>query len=167
VPRQPDAITTAAHWLLTWAEPDHTWPPHISGTNLDTGPGPHTANAPGRRTAWCYGTPGIATALTHAAHALNDRHILNIATAALHHIATHPDQWDTEGPTLCHGTAGILQAAKHHNPQLAHHVAIPQPHSAAPGLLNGTAGTALALADHGGLLAHPRTTTWDAVLLLS
>lgn len=169
VPGQHDAVSTAAHWLLTWAQPGPSWPPYISGTDLDTGPGPTTGDAPGRRTAWCYGTPGIAAALTHAGRALDDPVMLNTATTAMNHIAPHPDCWDTEGTALCHGSAGILQASTWYGPHLnqtaAH--ATRAAASAAPGFLNGTAGAALALAGSAALLNHPPTDGWDSILLLS
>ncbi|RBM19124.1 lanthionine synthetase [Streptomyces sp. PT12] len=169
VPGQHDAIAKAAHWLLTWAGPGPTWPPHISGTDLDTGPTPTPSITPGRRTAWCYGTPGIATALNHAGQVLNDPTLLHAATTALGHLAADLTAWDTEGPGLCHGAAGVLISARHSNAQLAARAVNTalSLSSATPGLLTGKAGAALALADYAQLLAHPRTAPWDAVLLAS
>ncbi|ARQ69852.1 lanthionine synthetase LanC family protein [Streptomyces marincola] len=168
-PGQHDAIAGAAHWLLTWADPGPSWPPHVSGADLDAGPTPPPGVIPGRRTAWCYGTPGIATALTHAGHALGEPAFLRTATAALDHLATDVSTWDTEGPGLCHGAAGVLASARHGGSRLAARardtvLSLP---SAAPGLLGGRAGTALALADDAGLLARQRAAPWESVLLIS
>ncbi|WP_103528756.1 lanthionine synthetase LanC family protein [Streptomyces sp. SM12] len=170
VPGQTDAVAVAAHWLRKWASTGPSWPPHISGADLDTDAAPGAAGGvPGRRTAWCYGEPGIASALTHAGRALNDRASLNMANAALNNLAADPTRWDAEGTGLCHGTAGLLQVGVRCSPDLAQTaVKTPGPQAdAAPGFLNGTTGTALAVADHVGLLSHPPLAAWDSILLLS
>ncbi|MEE1927389.1 lanthionine synthetase LanC family protein [Streptomyces sp. TRM 70351] len=166
---QREAIRAAAHWLLTWADPGSSWPPYISGAELDTGPGPGTSDVRGRKTAWCYGIAGTATALTHASRALNDSDLWDTARTALAHIAPYPGQWDTEGTAICHGSAGILLASSRCTPHLADTVANASltMTSATPGFLNGNGGSALALADYAGLLAHPQSAAWDAILLLS
>ncbi|WP_101256327.1 lanthionine synthetase C family protein [Streptomyces barkulensis] len=170
-PGQPDAIHAAAQWLLTWQTPNHTWPPHISGDALDnskTAPTP----IPGRTTAWCYGTPGIATALTNAGHALGLPTLTRTATDAMNALAARPsDNWDTEGSALCHGSAGLLQTARRiPSPALTERVArltlADTPTHRPNGFLTGRAGTALALADLGGLLPQP-TDPWDCLILLS
>ncbi|MFI0818258.1 lanthionine synthetase LanC family protein [Streptomyces sp. NPDC021115] len=48
VPGQRDAIHTAAHWLLTWENPQHRWPPHVSGNALDNSPQGTTSPIAGR-----------------------------------------------------------------------------------------------------------------------
>jgi len=187
VPGQTGAIRAAARWLVRFRDPGRsTWPPYISGEELD-----HMgrqANAPGRRDAWCYGTPGIATALTLAGRALADRDLTNVgenAMTVLGHRAA--DAWDVTGPTLCHGYAGVLKAAcRTGSPTTAtksataitasfdpalpfavvHHAQGGHRENR-PGFLTGAAGTALALADYAQLPAAPVATTWDAVLLLS
>lgn len=184
VPHQDGAIRTGADWLLHWRDrATDTWAPQISGDELD-----HDIAAPvrGRHDAWCYGTPGISTALTQAACALDD----DGYRAAAHHAmrtlaARNPRSWDVEGPTLCHGHAGILQTSRTH-PDLARHAAA-QIGAAAdpghryliqhtehgttdddPGLLTGAAGVALALADHADLPSSAAPATrWDSILLLS
>jgi lantibiotic biosynthesis protein len=112
---QISAIRTAANWLLTWHTPGTaTWPPHITGTELDHKQ-PPPAPAAGRRDAWCYGSPGISRALTAASHALNDPRPAQVANTALTGLAARPaHRWDTEGPALCHGTAGVLQSTTGH-----------------------------------------------------
>lgn len=182
---QTAAIRTATSWLLTWQTPGTTtWPPHITGTELDNQQ--HAPNpAPERRDGWCYGTPGISRALTAAGRALNDPRSAKAGTTAITALADRTaDRWDTQGPALCHGTAGILQSATSHpaiadlaattlttaiDPRhtfavqnLHHHTATDD-----PGLLTGAAGIALALADHGGLPTPEDPTRWDAALLMS
>jgi lantibiotic modifying enzyme len=183
VPGQDRAIRTAADWLLRWHDPaTDTWPTHINGDELDHDT---AAPVPGRHDAWCYGTPGISTALTQAARALDD----DAYRAAGHHAmrtlaARNPQTWDVEGPTVCHGHAGILQASRGH-PDLARRAAAQIDRAAAPshryliqhsergtakddpGRLTGAAGVALALADHAELPSPPPSTRWDNILLLS
>ncbi|WP_435243929.1 lanthionine synthetase C family protein [Streptomyces cucumeris] len=173
VPGQNDAIHTAAQWLLTWQTPQQTWPPHVSGTTLDNSP--HGAATPltGRTTAWCYGTPGIAAALTSAGHALGLPVLHRAAGAAMNSLAARsPGHWDTEGTALCHGSAGILQSALRLScpplADLAAHTTLTEATTSRPhGFLTGRAGTALALADFSGLLSAGPNDTWDCILLLS
>ena len=187
VPGQTSAIREAAQWLLRFRDPrSSTWPPYISGNELDRNARP--TNAPGRRDAWCYGTPGIAAALILAGRALADRDLTSVGENAITALGHRPaDTWDVTGPTLCHGHAGVLQAACRTRSRttaansaqaiaasfdpglpfaIAHHTQHGH-HENRPGFLTGAAGTALALADYAQLPAAPVATTWDAVLLLS
>jgi hypothetical protein len=183
--RQADAIRATADWLLQWREAGTlTWPPYITGTELDSA---RPAPAPGRRDAWCYGAAGIGRALILAGHALADPALTTAGESAYATLTSRPPRcWDTEGPTLCHGTSGVLQSAATagqaaaaeqaasattaaHAPGSAfgfqhRHAGAP---SDDPGILTGAAGIALALADHGRLPAPPGSTSWDALLLLS
>jgi hypothetical protein len=182
---QISAIRTAATWLLAWQTPGTaTWPPHITGAELDHQE-PAPAPAAGRRDAWCYGSPGISHALTAASRALDDPRPARVANTAITAMAARPiRRWDTEGPALCHGTAGVLQSAASHqitadlaasavtaafNSQHAFAIRNVHSHVASddPGLLTGAAGVALALADYGGIPAPKTPTRWDAALLLS
>ncbi|WP_411145890.1 lanthionine synthetase LanC family protein [Streptomyces sp. x-80] len=172
LPGQRDAIHTAADWLLTWQTPESTWPPHISGDALDNAPRGTTARLRGRTTAWCYGTPGIATALASAGRALDLPSLSHTAAAAMTALAARPlDNWDIEGTALCHGSAGVLQSAVRLTCQpVIDHVTpttlAPLANSRPRGFLTGHTGTALVLADLGGLL--PRTADhWDCLILLS
>ena len=180
---QPAAIRIAAHWLLRW-HADSGWPPYVTGDELDSA----TASpAPGRRDAWCYGSPGISRALSMAALALADPQLAATADVALADLAGRAaEHWDADGPTLCHGYAGVLQSTATLRPVIADRAAAAvaagftpqqpfgfQHHpgqgatSDEPGLLTGAAGIALALADHGALQAPAVPTRWDSVLLLS
>jgi hypothetical protein len=175
---QSTAIRQAAYWLMRWRTDDAaSWPPHITGTELDTG---GAAPVPGRRDAWCYGIGGISRSLALAGEAIGDPALTEAATAAITSLTARPSgQWDVEGPTLCHGYAGVLQAtatppaakavADLFDPgerfgfqHIANHLAKDE-----PGFLVGAAGVALALADHGGLPARQVPARWDALLLLS
>jgi len=170
VPGQHDAITHAAAWLLRWRdERTRTWPPHITGDELDAG---HAAPPAGRADAWCYSIPGISRTLTLAGQATGELALEDGARDALCLLAQRPGHWDVEGPTLCHGYAGVLRAADAmHDTALAKHAAAAVTDafdstrcfafghitgSAAtdrPGFLTGAAGTALALAEHAPLRA--------------
>ncbi|ADP78957.1 lanthionine synthetase C family protein [Pseudofrankia inefficax] len=185
VPGQRDAITQAAAWLLRWRdERTGTWPPHITGDELDAG----RADPPvGRADAWCYGIPGISRALTLAGQAGQESTTQDATRDALRALADRPGRWDVDGPTLCHGHAGVLRTAHAmHHPVLARQAATAVAdafdpthrfcfaHVAGstatdrPGFLTGAAGTALALAEHAAFpVSHDLHTAWDALLLLS
>ncbi|WP_445548619.1 lanthionine synthetase LanC family protein, partial [Frankia sp. CiP1_Cm_nod2] len=183
VPGQRDAITHAAAWLLRWRdERTRTWAPHITGDDLDAG---HAAPPAGRADAWCYGIPGISRALTPAGQAAREPAVEEAARDALRLLAERPGHWDVEGPTLCHGYAGVLRAADTiHNTAVAKHAATAVTdafdptrrfgfaHVAGstatdrPGFLTGAAGTALALAEHATFpVPEGLRTAWDALLL--
>ena len=185
VPGQCDAITYAAGWLLRWRDQrTGTWPPHITGDELDVG---HAALPTGRADAWCYGIPGVSRALALAGQAAGEPAVQDAARDALRFLAERPGRWDVEGPTLCHGHAGVLHVADAmHNTIVAQQAVTAVTgafdptrrfafaHLAGnkatdrPGFLTGAAGTALALADH-AMFPVPEglQTTWDALLLLS
>ncbi|MBB5937228.1 lanthionine synthetase LanC family protein [Streptomyces zagrosensis] len=168
---QVEAVHTAAQWLLTWRSPNLTWPPHISGDALARDEQP--AGTPrGRTTAWCYGVPGITTALATAHQALAKPELHQTAHAAMRALAERPAiHWDTEGSALCHGTAGVLQCARRLPCPAVTDRAAPTtvdapPRRRTPGFLTGRTGTALALADLAGILPAPPD-AWDSLLLLS
>lgn len=182
VPRQETAIRTAADWLLHW-QSDRGWAPAVTGTELASG---ISDPMPGRRDAWCYGIPGIASALALAGQALGDQRLTASGQASLRTLASrHPRDWDTEGPTICHGYAGVLQATARARTSITAHAA--QQLTAAfnpeyafafrhhgngtqadhPGLLTGASGIALVLADYGNLPSAEVPAPWDSVLLLA
>lgn len=181
---QDAAIQEAAHWLLRWRTNDiAVWPPHLTGDELDSD---IASPVPGRGDAWCYGIPGISRSLALAGQAIGDPQLTSAADIAMSSLAGRPvNQWDVEGPTLCHGYAGVLQSAVGSQSGAAERAAAAitasfdpthrfgfkhqenDSTSDEPGFLIGTAGVALALADHGGLPASAVPTSWDALLLLS
>jgi lantibiotic biosynthesis protein len=177
---QTAAIRAAATWLVQWRT-EGFWPPAITGTELASG---LADPMPGRRDAWCYGTPGIARALSLAGNALGDPQLVQYAMEALAVMAGQ-ERWDVDGPTICHGYAGVLQSSApgaaavarraaravvaDRNPAFSyvfrHHSRDGQ--TDRPGLLTGSSGIALALADYGALPAAQTTSPWDCVLLLT
>lgn len=179
---QETAIRDAVGWLDRWRANDDGWPDHVTGQELADNV---TATRHGRHTAWCYGTPGIARSLLHAAHALNDGVLAETARTNLARLGTQHAAWDAEGPTLCHGYAGILRCAagidqgvaEHATAQIMQSLALERPFLVAhvehgvshdnPGLLTGAAGVALTLAELAELPSRPVTTPWDAVLLIA
>jgi hypothetical protein len=177
---QAAAISDASRWLLHCQDSSMSWPPYITD-------GDPRVRVPGRRDAWCYGAPGIGRALALAGKALGDEALTTAGQKAIATVATrHPSQWDTDGPTLCHGTAGILQStatsppaararsaaatSAAYDPQQPFAFRHTQNGNASdrPGFLTGAAGIALALADHAEL-PEPATlpARWDSLLLLS
>jgi hypothetical protein len=177
---QETAIRDAVAWLDRWHVDDHGWPNHATGQELADGA---TATRYGRRTAWCYGVPGIARSLLHAAQALDDRALAEAARTDLARLGARHSVWDAEGPTLCHGYAGVLRCATdvdrdvaeyaaarltqsldREQPFLVAHVEHGVSHDS-PGFLTGAAGVALTLSELAGLPARPVTTPWDALLL--
>ncbi|MGH3935967.1 MAG: lanthionine synthetase LanC family protein, partial [Pseudonocardiaceae bacterium] len=97
-----------------------------------------------------------------------------------------PGTWDTEGPTLCHGSAGVLLCADVTGSTTTADAALKEltaqydprlpfffqhrDHGQAtnePGLLVGAAGIALTLADRSELATYWAPTAWTAALLLA
>ncbi|OXM74035.1 MULTISPECIES: lanthionine synthetase C family protein [Amycolatopsis] len=167
-----DAMRVIADWLLRWSWTDESgvsWPSRVGFDAQVRG----TA-VPASRTAWCYGTAGVAYALHLAAAELGDAGLAGLAAAAM----SRPGR--AEGPTVCHGDAGLLQISVRMGvpaDRIADRVlAAFDPSSPFgfrhrlhtgewtddPGLLQGAAGVALALATYAG-----NSAPWDAALLLS
>lgn len=179
---QTTAIRDTVGWLARWRIDDHDWPNHVTGQELADGA---VAQRPGRRAAWCYGVPGIARSLLHAAHALGDDDLGQAARADLARLGTQHAIWDAEGPTLCHGYAGLLRCTADFDRDVAEQAAAAvmqsmdydRPFSAAhvehgarhdnPGYLTGAAGVALTLSEVAGLPSHSASTPWDAPLLVA
>ncbi|MEV0278615.1 lanthionine synthetase C family protein [Streptomyces sp. NPDC050610] len=181
-----EAIETIAEWLLAHRTPDGQWPALITFDQHN-----HHLQPPSPgRSAWCYGTPGIAHALHLAGTVLNRPSWRRCALDALDRALASPQKVFDNG--LCHGWAGLLHLAGRvahlsDDPRIAAHL----PRLAAPildaynpatpfgfhthnprttprhyaGLLLGTAGIALAL--HAYATNSPPTTTWDSALLLT
>lgn len=179
---QENAIRDAVSWLDHWRVDDHSWPDNATGQELAAGA---PAARHGRRSAWCYGVPGIARSMLHAAHAVNDSVLAEAARTDLARLGAQHAAWDAEGPTLCHGYAGVLRCATNVDRDVADHAAAKLTQSLdrerpflvahaehgvrhdAPGFLTGAAGVALALSEVARLPARPVTTPWDAALLIA
>jgi lantibiotic biosynthesis protein len=62
------------------------------------------------RSAWCYGTPGVARALWLAGNAVGRPDLQQLAVAAMEVVYKKPPQArQIVSPTFCHGIAGLLQ----------------------------------------------------------
>ncbi|HEY2764652.1 MAG TPA: lanthionine synthetase C family protein [Pseudonocardiaceae bacterium] len=107
---QRGAIRRMAEWLLGWELFDDAggyWPCRVSFAE-QTAPR-RMRHSSFTRTAWCYGAPGVAAALHAAGSALGEPewtgHALDALRAAL---ARQEAALALDGPTLCHGYAGLL-----------------------------------------------------------
>ncbi|MFC8716587.1 lanthionine synthetase C family protein [Kitasatospora sp. NPDC057198] len=175
VPGQLEAIERILDWMDAWQQNGAArawWPEALTAAEADQG---CTRQSKPLRPSWCYGTPGIATALHHAARATGDADRARTAEAAFLDALEDPDQTHslTDG-TVCHGTAGVRLAARRFAERTDHDIALrilaaasslPDPGTDATGhgLLEGTAGIALARCS---LAAEDPGTGWDALLLL-
>jgi hypothetical protein len=173
---QAGAVSRICRWLDAWQQPHPSgpwWPEATSRDDMFRG----TPGQPGpRRPSWCYGTPGIARAQQLAAQALHDPARQRLAEDAMAGCLTDPGQISLiTDPGLCHGAAGVFQAAwrmtsdachpalRDQLPQLASRL-LASPPEDDPGTLNGAAGLALAQTT----AATARVATgWDAFLLLN
>jgi hypothetical protein len=62
------------------------------------------------RTAWCYGSPGVARSLWLAGQAINRPAYSTLAVEAMEAIYQKPvAERQIDSPTFCHGVAGLLQ----------------------------------------------------------
>ena len=112
------AIRRIAEWLRRYGIQDRwgcTWP-----TAVPLGPGGSLV-APSSlleqdstyrpsRTAWCYGSPGVARSLWLAGQALNEPDYADLAVATMEAVYRRPvcDR-HVDAPTFCHGVAGLQQ----------------------------------------------------------
>ena len=193
-----EAIHRAVKWLLRQSMKDPwgiNWPAsvrveadgRVAATSRTEVVSPWEAS----RTAWCYGSPGLARSLWFAGQALDHTEYREIAIAAMEAVYRRPlNVRRIDSPTFCHGVAGLLQITL----RFAHDTELPQFTEAAcalseqllslydpdtllgyfnlelgekridqPGLLDGAAGVVMVL------LAAATTVepTWDRMYLLS
>ncbi|WP_103349783.1 lanthionine synthetase C family protein [Amycolatopsis sp. CA-128772] len=179
---QRDAIAVLTAWFDRWRQDGPWWPQWITREELSAGRPDHAH--PGR-TAWCYGTVGIARAQQLAALATDDVHRQDAAEDALAATLADPQLDRITEPGLCHGIAGIYQTAyraaldarspalARRLPALADRLAERTPSlgdedgapANASGLLTGRAGADLALET--ARRSTPPHTGWDACLLIT
>ncbi|MEX5709393.1 lanthionine synthetase C family protein [Parafrankia sp. FMc6] len=165
-----EAITRIIGWLDDWKRRTRQgaawWPQTVTLTEFEHG---EPVQAGPLRPSWCYGTPGISRAQQLAARALGDtarQHNAETAFAACIADATQLGRFIDR--SLCHGTAGLLTAARRITADALTPIPIgplarlhQQTTAAAnepSGFLTGSAGAELAAAG--------TTTSWDACLLL-
>ncbi|MEU3724444.1 lanthionine synthetase C family protein [Streptomyces sp. NPDC031705] len=110
-PGQVDAVQALVGWLLEHRSDDEwgiNWPCAIPWPD-DPRSLPHGWPPPAR-SAWCYGSPGVARALWLAGDALDDDGLKGFAVEALAAVMRRPlDARSINSPTFCHGVAGLLQ----------------------------------------------------------
>ena len=91
-------LESATRWLVASRLPSGVFPGMA-------GPGEEPK---GTRTAWCYGDPGVVTALFAAGEALDDDEVRNVALdTAADCINRGPAEAGVVDAGICHGTAGI------------------------------------------------------------
>ncbi|MFE2345718.1 lanthionine synthetase C family protein [Kitasatospora cineracea] len=173
---QLEAIERILDWLDAWQQNGAArawWPEALTAAEADQG---RTRQSKPLRPSWCYGTPGIATALHHAARATGDPERARTAEAVFLDALEDPDQAHSlTDETICHGTAGVRLTARRFAERTDDHITAmrilaaasnlptPVPAATGHGLLEGTAGIALARCS---LAADSPGTDWDALLLL-
>lgn len=98
------AIQRVANWLADHRSDDEWGPNWPSGFPMNLAPQEPTHNA------WCYGSPGIASALLKAADTLNDDDLRKLAAESMAAVHRRPPaaRMIDRSPGLCHGIAGLL-----------------------------------------------------------
>ncbi|MFI5495255.1 lanthionine synthetase C family protein [Actinoplanes sp. NPDC051859] len=172
-PGARDALTRLCAWTDLYHRHDHTgpwWPGWITDH----------CRPERQRPSWCYGTAGTARAHHLAGLALNDPARQHQAETAM--LAALRHRTGLTGIGLCHGIAGLLQAAwrtatTSRHPAMAVQLRaellaltsdlarqLGTEASGSPEFMDGAAGAALALHT---FHADACVTGWDAFLLLS
>ncbi|PWV48519.1 lanthionine synthetase C family protein [Nocardiopsis sp. L17-MgMaSL7] len=107
---QREAVHRIVDWLLSWRLHDDSgvyWPCRVPLKEEVSGERTHAGMT---RTAWCYGAPGIASALYAAGRAFGVASWRHEAVESLRvALRRDPSQWRLDGPTICHGLAGFGQ----------------------------------------------------------
>ncbi|MEV5981885.1 lanthionine synthetase C family protein [Streptomyces sp. NPDC052114] len=196
VPGQDGALHRIGDWLVRRARTDGAgpyWPARIAfeEETADTRPAEGAAPPPEvPRPSWCYGAPGIASALHRAGRVTGTPAWQHLALAALHALPRRDHAPDPLPDALvCHGRAGLLQvawrlgrttgdvplldqagAAGARVLELADAEApfgFPPAQRPVAGILQGAAGIAAALLSLVADDRDDRQPYWDRVLLLS
>ncbi|MEU0273323.1 lanthionine synthetase C family protein [Streptomyces sp. NPDC006307] len=105
-----EAVERIADWLLGWTLRDEAGPYWPARAGLEYEVAERRPSALFTRTAWCYGTPGVAAALVRAGRAVGRPEWCAAAVEGLR-AALRRDEalWAIEGATVCHGYAGLLR----------------------------------------------------------
>ncbi len=102
-------LATRVQEAASWDEFGSTW---STGIAMPSGSVARAAHAELAPNAWCYGAPGVALALSHAASALSDQELRDSAEETmLGAVARHRRRPALGSPTICHGLAGIVACA--------------------------------------------------------
>jgi lantibiotic biosynthesis protein len=107
---QREAIEQLSRWIVAHQVQDMwgiNWP---NGVSLAESRSPELwSQLQPTRAAWCYGAPGIASALWQAGDALEDEALHSIAVESIEAVLRRPlCTRDIGSPTICHGIAGLL-----------------------------------------------------------
>jgi lantibiotic biosynthesis protein len=110
-----EAVARLARWLSKNRADDAwgiNWPTAVSlapADDKDTAAFSRPVDPPSR-TAWCYGSPGIARALWLTSEAIGHSGYRELAVKAMEAVYRRP-LWARciDSPTFCHGVAGLLQ----------------------------------------------------------
>jgi hypothetical protein len=109
---QAEAVRRLADWLVAHRADDEwgvNWPAVVP-LPAPGAPAPDYAGLEPSRSAWCYGSPGVARALWFAGDALDDAGLRRLAAEAMEAVFRRPvNKRQIESPTFCHGIAGLLQ----------------------------------------------------------
>jgi lantibiotic modifying enzyme len=102
-----EAIEHLANWLIAQTLHGEWGPMWPSIIPLNSGG--QSAGTEPSRTAWCYGSPGVARAIWLAGRALDDTRICNAAIEAMEAVYRTPiPARGIDSPNLCHGIGGLL-----------------------------------------------------------
>lgn len=174
------ALARICAWTDLWRQEDDAaacwWPGFVTGDHVREG---RVESSSRPRPSWCYGLAGTARAQQLAGMALGDRARRERAENAMLATLRDPTQLDRlRDVGLCHGTAGLVQAAWRMATDAPDgRIAAELPRVAArlveqvalagsdPELLDGAAGAALALHSVGTGTAP--ASGWDSVLALA
>jgi hypothetical protein len=109
---QAEAVRRLADWLVAHRADDQwglNWPTAVPLPPPGT-PDPDPSGLVPSRSAWCYGSPGVARALWFAGDRLEDAGLREVAVEAMRAVLRRPmRERQIESPTFCHGVAGLLQ----------------------------------------------------------
>lgn len=201
VPGIRNAVDQTANWL-SQHRCDDEWGANWStavpiqqvdkgeGLALQTGRSVDAPDGPGR-SAWCYGSPGVARALWLAGRASDSERICALALSSMHATCRRPiAARRIDSPTFCHGVAGLLSITLRFVHETGDPVLLTESQALAqqimdryapdsplgfrnietadheidqPGLLDGAPGVALALL----AAATDVQPSWDRMFLLS
>jgi hypothetical protein len=106
MPGQHAAMASLADWLVAQGPGDERGQDWATGVPLD--PDGHPLRRPPERSAWCYGTAGVASSLLSAGAALDDGRLRSIARQAFEASVSRQSRPASLSSSLCHGLAGLL-----------------------------------------------------------